>query len=316
MNKDYLFSTQIINLNENATMEKGCVIAVGGFDGVHLGHVSLISSLMDEAKRLSLPAAVFTFHPEDSPKTDAKLLAQPQKKLELLKELGVSVVFSASFSDLKAVTAKDFALKFLFEGCGAKSIVCGYDFRFGANRDGNVELIKDLLSPMGVSVVTPPAFLQNKNPVSATAIRCLISDGNVKEANKLLGHSFSFSATVIHGAKLGRKMGFNTINQLYPSFLVVPKFGVYAVECLLDGKKYNGVANFGIKPTIGGFDAPICETHILDYNGDCYGCEVETAFVEFIRPEMRFPSVEALSLQIQRDKERAKEIFSKGELDI
>ncbi len=316
MNEKCLFSTHIIKLNESVDMKNGCVIAVGGFDGMHLGHRALVSSLMEEACRLSLPAAVFTFDPQDSPKTDAKLLAQPEKKLELLKELGVSAVFSASFSKLKAVTASDFALKFLFEGCGAKSIVCGYDFRFGANREGDVELIKALLFPKGVSVVTPSVFLKNNEPVSATVIRGLIADGNLRKANELLGRAFSFKSEVVHGRQLGRKLGFNTINQNYPSFLVLPKFGVYAVECLLDGKKYNGIANFGIKPTVGGIEAPICETNIFDYNGDCYGSEVEISFVEFIREEMRFPSVDALSEQIQRDKARVKEIFSKGELNI
>ncbi len=316
MNEKLLFSTHIFYLNENTNMENGCVIAVGGFDGVHLGHKSLISALLGEAKRLSLPAAVFTFDPLDSPKTDAKLLAQPEKKLELLKNLGVSAVFSASFGALKDLSASEFAFSFLCEGCGARSIVCGYDFRFGANREGDVELIKRLLSPKGVSVVTPPVFLSQGAPVSATSIRGLISQGNIKKANELLGHRFSFSAKIIHGAQLGRKLGFKTVNQQYPPFLALPKFGVYAVECRLEGKNYKGVANFGIKPTVGGTDTPLCETHIFDYNGDCYGCEAEIAFVEFIREELRFPSVDALGEQIERDKNRAKEIFSKGELNI
>ncbi len=316
MNEKCLFSTQVIKLDEKVNTENGCVIAVGGFDGVHLGHRALVSALIAESKRLSLPAAVFTFDPLDSPKTHFKLLAQPEKKLELLKELGVSVVFSASFQSLKSCSASEFALNFLLEGCGAKSVVCGYDFRFGYGREGDVELIKQLLSPKGVSVVTPSVFSSGEVPVSATVVRSLIAEGEVARAQELLGHPFSFKAKVVHGAQLGRKLGFNTINQIYPSFMVLPKFGVYAVECVLDGEKYYGVANFGIKPTVGGVDSPLCETHILDYNGDCYGKEVETSFIEFIREEKRFPSVTELSAQVQRDKTRAREIFSKGELDI
>ncbi len=315
MNEKYLFSTNIIKLCENADINKGCVIAVGGFDGVHLGHRALMSSLMEESARLSLPSAVFTFQPEDSPKTDCKLLALPEKKLELLKEAGVSFVFSASFSALKDIKASEFALDFLCKGCGAKSIVCGYDFRFGANREGDADLIKTLLSPKGISVVTPPAFLNKGDAVSSSYIRRLISEGRVDEASALLGRYFSFKSKVVHGAKLGRTLGFPTMNQLYPSLLVQPKFGVYAVECILDGKKYNGVANFGIKPTVDFQGAPLCETYLFDYNGDCYGKEVETSFIEFIRAEMRFPSVTELAAQIERDKSSAIQIFSKGELN-
>lgn len=311
MNEKFSLTTDIIKLNGSVNTENGCAVAVGGFDGVHLGHRKLIDSLVAEARVNNLPAAVFTFSPYDNPK-DSKLLALPEKRLELLKSLGVDIVAEASFTALRDVSAEEFAKGFLFEGMGAKTIVCGYDFRFGKGREGDVALISGLLSPHGVSVVTPSALLTRDVPVSSTAIRKHIAEGDVKTANLLLGRKFSFKAEVVHGAKLGRTLGFPTINQVYPTSLSLLKFGVYAVECNFGGKTFFGVANVGVKPTVAADSAPLCETFIFDYSGDCYGETVETSFVEFIRPEIRFPSVDELRSQIERDKAFALGIFSKG----
>lgn len=316
MKENILLPVNTKKLRTDADIENGCVIAVGSFDGVHLGHRVMLNALVAEAKRKGVPAAVFTFDAEDNPKAESKLLALPQKKLELLASLGVDVVLSAAFSVARSLSAADFAEKVLWDSFGAKSVVCGYDFRFGRGRSGDVALIKTLLSPKGVDVITPEAVCVNGVPVSSTTVRALVSQGDVASAGRLLARPFSFSAPVIHGAMLGRGLGFPTINQAVPCSLVLPKFGVYAVKCLLDGKIYSGVANVGVKPTCGDGNKPLCETHLFDFSGDCYGSEAEIYFMEFIREEKRFDSLSELRAQVERDKSTAKEILSKGAFEI
>lgn len=300
-----------VKLVPDADIENGCAVAVGSFDGVHLGHRAMISALVSEADRLGLPSAVFTFDSDDNPKSESKLLAMQKDKIKFLAELGVDAVFSSAFSEIRSMSANDFTNGLLYDYIGAKSVVCGYDFRFGNNRSGDAKLIKQLLSPKGVGVVTPTAVEFGGTPVSSTAIRMAVSNGEVAKANKLLGRPFSFECEVVHGKKLGRTLGFPTINQNYPDMLVLPRFGVYAVECVVDNKRYGGVANVGIKPTVGGEALPNCETYLFGYAGDCYGKTVRTEFIDAIREEMRFPSLNELALQVERDKASAQKILAK-----
>ncbi len=310
MDNKIFSSTDFIYLSENADLNKGCVVAVGSFDGIHLGHKSMLDRLVKEAKTKKLPAVVFTFNPHDNPK-NSKLLALPEKKYELLKENGVDLVATAPFSALKNIEAEAFARDFLFEGMGAVCILCGYDFRFGKERKGDCKLLKDLLSEKGVDIITPEAFLFENCPVSSTAIRNLLSLGEIEKANCLLGRDFSFKGEIIHGAKLGRTLGFPTANQLYPDELVQIPFGVYAVTVSVENKKYFGVANFGVKPTVCDNSKPLCETYLFDYDGDCYGIHAEICFKKFIRSEKRFSSLEELKNQIEKDRETVWNFFNK-----
>ncbi len=304
MDEKFLLSSEITFLNNKAdTLSKGCAVAVGSFDGVHLGHRRLIQKLVDEARRLDVPAVVFSFDLEDNPKS-APLLADKKQKAYVLRKLGVDILVSGKFSDFRNVPAQVFAQDFLYGELGAKSIICGYDFRFGKDRKGSVELLKELLTPKGVEISVPEAVLCGGTPISSSVIRNLISNGDVKTASNLLGRYFSFSGEIKRGAQLGGKLGFPTINQDFPNSLVKPKFGVYAVYLKLEGEIYSGVANFGIKPTVGG-TTPLCETHIFDYSGDCYGKTAEISFVEFIRPEQKFNSVEELKEQVALDIDKA-----------
>lgn len=291
-----------ICLREPAENTCGCAVAVGGFDGVHLGHRAMITRLVSVSKERGLTSAVFTFDTDDSPKSGARLLAQQEKKYEILASLGVDTVYSVAFSLLKDVSASDFACGLLYDALDARVVVCGYDFRFGRDRVGDVSLINSLLGDKGVTVVTPDAELCNGEPISSTKIRRLISEGEVASANVLLGREFSFSAEVVRGRRLGRTLGFPTINQKYPDTLASLRYGVYAVVCVIDGIEYGGVANVGVKPTVGEEESPICETHIFGYSGDCYGVSVETRFVGFIRDEKRFLSLEELKAQVENDK--------------
>lgn len=299
-------------LSSDKKLEGGCAVAVGSFDGVHLGHRALIGRLVTEAKKLCVPAVVFTFSLDDAPKSGAGLLAQPELKERLLAESGVDAIVSVRFSALRAMPAERFAEELLFGALGAKSVVCGYDFRFGADRRGDASLIKSLLAPKGVSVYACPSLDIGGRPISSTDIRALISEGRLGEANKLLGRRFSFSSEVVRGAMLGRTLGFPTINQNYPDRLVQPRFGVYATVARLDNGLFGGVTDFGVKPTFGGVASPLCETYLFGYSGDCYGKTVELSFESFIREEKRFGSIDMLKAQVEADKLAAKKLLNEG----
>jgi riboflavin kinase/FMN adenylyltransferase len=311
MKNEILSFYNIKKLSPDADIKNGCVIAVGSFDGVHVGHREMIKTLVEESKKIGKAAAVFTFDTDDNPKSNAKLLALSEKKEQLLQSIGVDVIISAPFSEIKDIHASDFA-KTLFYSFGAKSVICGYDFRFGKGRLGDVSLIKELLSPLGVNVITPNAVCEEDVPVSSTLIRKLISEGDVAKANEFLGREFSFSGEIVHGVKLARKLGFPTANQIYPEQLSLLRFGVYATNVILNGKRYFGVTNVGVKPTFCDCEKPLCETFLFDFDGDCYGKTAEILFKQFIRPEIKFNSKEELMLQVEEDKTKALEFFLKG----
>ncbi len=307
--EDMLLNLKTIRLSEAENTE-GCVLAVGAFDGVHIGHRAMLSELLNESKRLGLPSAVFTFEPSDNPKQGVKQLALWEEKLLQLSLAGVDTVYSAPFSKIKNIPAEKFTTDIIYGTLGAKSVVCGYDFRFGLDRSGDAMLIEALLSHKGVTVITPSAQSFDGVPVSSTNIRALIANGGLERANALLGRNFAFTAEVVHGRKLGRTLGFPTLNQKYPEPLVVPSFGVYAVACTVEGERFCGVANIGVKPTVGAEPEPLCETHLFGYSGDCYGKTVRTELVAFIRGEQRFESLSSLKAQIELDMQRAKNILN------
>lgn len=313
-----IFITPIIG-NIGSASEKGCVVAVGGFDGVHLGHKALLHAVRDEADRLGVPAAVLTFDINDRPKNVPLIStkwddAQQGDDLSEFIRSGIKLLFSMPYSAVKDVPAEEFAQKYLVDALNAQSIVCGYDFRFGKDRLGSAEMLRHLFAPKGINVITPPAVHADGKPVSSTAIREYIAAGDVRNAAKLLGRRFSVSGIVQHGRQLGGKIGFPTLNQYIPKEYVRPRYGVYAVKVLLDGVFYNGISNYGVKPTVGS-DEPVLETHILDYHGDRYGKCVTVVFVDFIRPEQHFPTIDELKKQITMDKTTAEAILKK-EKDI
>lgn len=310
--KDFLKNTvKTTVFNRSYNTNNGCAVAVGGFDGIHLGHRAMLSRLVSEARKRGLFSAVFTFDSDDSPKIGAKSLALQEKKLEIFKSLGIDAVYSVGFSELRNISAEDFAVRLLYGAINSRLIVCGYDFRFGKDRAGDVSLIESMLSQKGVEVITETAVEYLGEPISSTKIRRLISEGRVDEANSLLGRPFSFSGEVVHGRKLGRTLSFPTLNQIYPESLSRLRFGVYAVECVIDGEVYGGVANFGVKPTVG-INEPVCETNVFDFSADCYGKIIEIRFIAFIREETRFSSLLELKNQIEKDKEKAKTLLKRS----
>ncbi len=286
---------------------KGCAVTVGNFDGVHLGHRLLLETLKRQAQHGGLTALVFSFS-SDYRKKDGAGLATPQKKRELLAEYADGLCV-ADFSRVCDMTPREFVCSVLKDTLDAKYVVCGYDFRFGKDRSGDASVLKELCFRQGIGFVQAEPFLDNGAPVSSTVIRKLVSQGDLKNANRLLGREYCFSAPVISGNRIGRTLGLPTLNQQFPRELTLPPLGVYAVKCKVGQTTFSGVANLGVRPTVCSCDEVLCETHLFDFCGDLYGMTAEIAFVDFLRFETKFDSLDSLSRQARLDAEKAKEIL-------
>lgn len=293
----------------------GCVLTIGNFDGVHLGHRMLIGKTAKLAAEMGLPALVLTFaaHPQSLlRKQSFKYILSAADKERLVAAAGADLYYSADFELYKDLSPEEFVRTVLIEKLGARHVVCGYNFSFGKGGRGNPALLKELLAGYGVDCTIAEAFTTKGGSVSSTRLRALISAGDMEAVATLLGRLYSFTLPVAHGRRLGSKLGSPTINQHFPEDRAMPAFGVYAVLCRIDGALYGGVANIGVKPTVGYTDAPLCETHIFDFNGDLYGKEVQVYLCRHLRGEKKFDNVDQLTRQIARDAAYAKEVLERG----
>lgn len=289
-------------------------VALGFFDGLHIGHRRVIGEAVRGGENSLLPIC-FTF--EQSPKSVLK--NQPQEALmsledkkEALKKIGVKHLYMCDFKSVADIPAREFVEKILIKTLKAKKLCCGFNYTFGKNGEGNTEMLAALCRENGIELRIVPPVTRAEGVVSSTLIRELIKNGSIRRANELLGSKFGFSGEVIHGQHLGRELGTPTLNQALHGELVVPKFGVYASCVTLDdGRKFCGVTNIGVKPTVGIF-SPLCETWMPDYNGeDLYGKTVDVRLMDFIRGEKKFASLDELKKAILDNARTAKEIFGK-----
>ncbi len=292
----------------------GTAVALGFFDGLHRGHRNVISSAVNE-KENGLTAVCLTFL--QSPKsvltnTESNALMTDSDKLKMLEALGIDHTIQADFRQIMDMSAQSFFKDILVDKLNAKKLFCGFNYHFGKNGEGDVQLLKELCDKHNVELTVVPPEENNGEVVSSTLIRKLISAGSVRKANELLCSEFGFCSIVEHGKKLGRTLGTPTINQPLLKELAVPKFGVYASRVTLeDGKSYCGVTNIGIKPTVGG-SVPVCETWMPQYDGDeIYGQAVDIRLLEFIREEKKFADIEELKNAILENGKTALEIYDK-----
>ncbi len=288
-------------------------VALGNFDGVHVGHAALIKRAVEYARAHGVKAAVWTFSDDAAAipsKSGARCITSAEEKLAIFKSLGVDFAFLLPFDEVRDYSPEKFVREMLIEKCNTVCAVCGFNFRFGKNGAGNSEVLAQLMSPRDCIVV--PAVYVDGNVASSTAVRALIEGGDVEEAAKLLGRAFSIEAPVVEGKHLGRTIGMPTINQNFKDGHIIPKHGVYACIAEIGGKEFCGVANVGTRPTIKE-DAHVvnCETHIIGYDGELYGKTVKISFCRRLRDEMKFEGVDALRLQVQRDIEATVKYFSK-----
>ncbi|GLI35014.1 MAG: bifunctional riboflavin kinase/FAD synthetase [Deltaproteobacteria bacterium] len=292
---------------------KNPVITIGNFDGVHYGHQVLFQQVKDWAREIDGESVVMTFNPHPLevlfPGKGPACITPHEQKLELIAACGIDVTIVIPFDkEFAKISAHDFVKKILVDKIGVKAVVVGYDYRFGRNRQGDIELLQKMGEEYGFEVKTLSGIRMAETVVSSTAIRQLIKEGEIKEANRLLGHVYEISGTVITGRQRGgRLLGFPTAN-IKMSCQAPPRPGVYVVKALVDGKIYGGAANLGYNPTFG--DTPFTlEVHILDFNQDIYGAPITVRFLERLRDEKCFTDLQELSAQIRADVEKAREIL-------
>lgn len=293
------------------SLKQPSAVALGLFDGLHRGHRAVIQRAVSCAPGLFPTVFTFTFDdPAHITKPHYAFLLSPERKREILESLGVQMVCEPPFSAFCDLEPEQFFQEVLLNRLNAKAVFCGYDYHFGLGARGDVPLLEGLCRNAGVRFEVVPALMEDGVPVSSTRIRELLQGGEMEAAAVLLGERYSIDYPVVHGRQLGRKMGFPTINQLYPPGALLPRFGVYAALAVIDGREYMGVTNVGVKPTISGINSPSAETYLMDYQGDLYGKRVLLSFVSFLRPEKRFDSVDELFRQIASDAEQAKKRLS------
>ncbi len=288
------------------------VMTIGNFDGVHRGHKVLFQRVVDWAKKLGGQSVVMTFDPHPlqvlAPSRGPDFITSHGKKLELIEAEGIDATIVIPFSrDFAQISAHDFVKDLLVDRIGVKGIVVGYDYRFGRNREGDIRLLRELGSRYGFQVEMVSGIELDGTLVSSTAIRQLIRNGEIHEAERLLGRPYEIVGRVVKGRERGRLLGFPTAN-VDIQRQVPPKPGVYAVEVDIEGETHMGAANFGWNPTFGD-PTPSLEVHVLDFDGDLYGKEIAVRFVERIRDERRFPGPEALVAQIRQDVETVRSIL-------
>lgn len=294
----------------------GCVLSIGNFDGIHLGHSAVLSRLLIEAKRLQVPATVVTFEPQPEElfagdNAPARLSRLRDKYVQLQK-LGLDRLLCISFTHKFAnMSAQEFIDELLIKQLDVKFLVVGDDFHFGYQRKGDFKLLEEAGRKHGFEVVDTQSLMQKQQRISSTLIRDLLRAGELDQAAQLLGRKYSITGRVGHGRKLGRTIGVPTANLLLKR-RVSPVSGVFVVSVLgIDNKIYQGIANIGHRPTVQGIRQQL-EVHIFDLNRDLYGMQLEVVLERKLRDEVRFNSFAELTAQIETDMEQAREWHKKN----
>lgn len=290
------------------------IFALGFFDGVHLGHQALLRECCAlAAAEGAVPGAItFDKHPQSLFLADPPpLLSTEADRRRLLHRYGISVVHTLPV--IRETMEMDW-MEFLqrLVALGARGFVCGDDFRFGHRGQGDAAKLRQFCRERGFPCVVVGQQALSGKRISSTLIRSRIDSGDMESATRYLGHPHVLTGTVVHGQKIGRKLGFPTANLLIPPAVAVPKFGVYACRAVIDGKSYPAVTNVGTRPTVSGMGITV-EPWILDFEGDLYDRQIRVEFYRFLRPEMKFPDLEALQREILRNAEETRAYLKRRE---
>jgi len=307
----------IRGLSHLEPFDQGCVLTIGNFDGLHLGHAAVIKKLAERGQELGLPVVVMVFEPQPleyflGENAPSRLMRLREKVIEFSK-LPVDNLLIVSFNRSFANgDAEQFIEDILVQKLNVKHLVIGDDFHFGKARRGNFALLKEKGKDYGFNVEDTRSYYSEGQRVSSTLIRDALGIGNLSQAKQLLGRSYSICGRIAHGDKRGRTLGYPTANiKMFRKN--TPINGVFAVTMTgLEGREYQGVANVGTRPTFDGGSKVLLETHLFDFNKEIYGCYVEVHFKQKIRDEMQFLSFEQLQAQIVKDVLSAKKIFSEN----
>lgn len=301
---------RIIDETFKETFKEDTYIALGSFDGLHKGHMTLINKVVDEALTDGVKSLVYTFknHPLTVAKPEAvpKLLMDNKQKIHLLKAKGVDISVFVSFrKDYMKIEAEDF-IRLLMEEYNAKGFVVGFNYKFGYMNKGDVDTLRTLSKKYGFKLHVLDPALSSDDIISSTRIRNLILSGEMKEANDMLFEPFMLRGTIVGGKKLGRKLGYPTANMTYDHKFIIPKTGIYYTNITVKGQQHKSITSVGTNPTVNG-DQLTIETYILDFDETIYGEEVELYFIDYMRGEIRFESLEGLVRQLERDEAVARE---------
>lgn len=294
---------KIIEIDLNFVAKEESVIALGNFDGVHRGHIELIKKAIEDAKKLNIKSSLLLFneHTDNLVKVGKKEIITTNKtKFEILENLGVDIIYLINFTkEFMSYSPIMFLKDFLAYNLKIKGVVVGYDYTYGYKKSGDVDFLNKNKSLFkSIHVIEQVSYEGEK--ISSSRIRSLIEEGKVKEANNLLSRPYKLIGRIIHAKGLGKKMGYPTANLELVDNFVIPKYGVYDTDIIINGKKFKASTNIGTNPTVE-HDGIKIEAHILDFDEDIYGEIVELELLEFVRTELKFDSIEELFEQIAKD---------------
>ncbi|MCR5581004.1 MAG: bifunctional riboflavin kinase/FAD synthetase [Pseudobutyrivibrio sp.] len=295
-------------------INKKTAVTVGKFDGIHKGHNILCNDIISKVSD-GYASCLVTF--TNSPrialmKDDSPSLITNKERMYMLEQNGLEYLVECPFDSKLMETDAESFIRILVENLNMKYMVVGSDFTFGYKGAGNVDLLRVLADEFGFELRVIDKIKKNNRDISSTYIREELKEGHISSVNEMLGYNYFVWGEVVHGAHLGHQIGIPTINITPEASKLVPKFGVYVTSIDFDGRIYHGVTNVGTKPSVSDKEIVGIETHILDYNGDLYGRFVKVTFHEFLRPEMKFNSIDELKNQMSKDKMTAKEYFNKN----
>jgi riboflavin kinase/FMN adenylyltransferase len=288
----------------------GTAVALGMFDGVHLGHQQVICTAAQYRDQHQVCVLTFTTkqHRPDK-KAYQKDILTPTARLQRIATLPVDVVCMPDFDAMREMSPDDFVRKILKKQLNAKVVCCGNDFRFGKNAQGDVSRLQELCLQEQILLKIVPPVLDHGEAVSSTRIRRCLMDGDIPSVNRLLGYCYFIEGEVVYGKQIGREIGCPTLNQELDSCICLPRFGVYISSTEIDGKDYPSITNVGIKPTIEGDRQPLAETHVIGIERQMYGRIIRVKLHQFIRDEAKFGNLEELSGRIHRDIGEAQNFF-------
>ena len=305
----------MFNLDEKIK-EKGTAVALGYFDGIHIGHKEVLGKALSIAQEKDLVPVVMLFdiHPRKLLSGNIPpMLTSEDSKREILTDMGFTI-FYFDFHKGMNYTPNEFIEKILVDELNAKAVSCGFDYHYGKGGKGNADTMREELRKRNIAFFSADPVVLDGDIVSSTQIRKYISEGEIEKANAMLGEYFSYNFEVVRGDGRGRTMGFRTINQFFPEDFIVPRYGVYASMAKVDGKEYPAVTNVGIRPTVT-TDSMRSETCILNFSGDLYGKRVQVKLIKYLRDEIKFPDIDALKRAIGKDIENARNIYQEVKIN-
>lgn len=295
-------------------VEEPTAVTLGKFDGLHRGHDLLMQTVLDYSKTYALASVAFTFDIPPRNKVEeivANVLTTNDEKEYIFEKRGIDYLIECPFTtEVMSMEPKAF-IAWITKALHMKYVVVGDDFRFGYKRSGDYHTLQEYEEEYGYKTIVIDKLKDSNRDISSTYVREKIADGNIRKANELLGYKYFIKSEILHGRKLGRTIGVPTINMILPPHKLLPPNGVYVTEVLVDGKTYMGVTNIGCKPTVSNEQVIGVETYIDDFNQDVYGEKIVVSFIQFIRPEQKFDSIEELREQMQSDIQVSRKIYCK-----